>query len=196
MFKKFIALGALVALAGPVQAATISGSFSAALLDVDSSTFGIGAGTTFTNNGGFVTSTTGQFRPVTSGTAISLSSITATTGNIVSFTSSFGSFIGNITQVATAAAPNARVALDVLGTFTPSGSLSSFTAGLADLTLSFTQTGALTDGGEQPAVSGSFTFASPSIVGGVPEASTWAMLIAGFGMTGAAMRRRKGVIAA
>ena len=196
MFKNFIALGALVALAGPVHAATITGSFSAALLDVDSSTFGIGAGTTFTNDGGFVTSTTGQFSPIASGTAISLSSVTATSGTPVSFTSSFGNFIGNITNVATVGAPNARVGLNILGNFTPSGSLSSFTAGLADLTLSFTQTGALNQGGEQPAVSGSFTFSSPSMVGGVPEASTWAMLIAGFGMTGAAMRRRKAAVAA
>jgi hypothetical protein len=195
MFKKFIALGALVAMAGPAQAVIITGSFSAAVSDVTSSTFGIGAGTTFTNQSGAVTSATGEFSSINSGTAISLSSITATIGTPVSFASSFGSFIGNITQVATAAAPNARVGLNVLGNFTPTGSLASFTGGLADLTLSFTQTGALNEGGEQPAVSGSFTFSSPSLVGGVPEASTWAMLIAGFGMTGAAMRRRQVAVA-
>jgi hypothetical protein len=33
--------------------------------------------------------------------------------------------------------------------------------------------------------------AAPGIgVGGVPEPASWAMLIAGFGLTGAAMRRR------
>ena len=32
--------------------------------------------------------------------------------------------------------------------------------------------------------------------GGVPEASTWAMLIAGFGLVGAAMRRRSAALAA
>jgi hypothetical protein len=196
MFKKFIALGALVALAGPAQAVIITGSFSAAVSDVTSSTFGIGAGTTFTNQSGAVTSSTGEFSSISSGTAISLSSVTATIGTPVLFTSSFGSFIGNITQVATAAAPNARVGLDVLGSFTPTGGLAGFTGGLADLTLSFTQTGMLNEGGEQPAVSGSFTFSSPSLVGGVPEASTWAMLIAGFGMTGAAMRRRQTAVAA
>jgi hypothetical protein len=35
-----------------------------------------------------------------------------------------------------------------------------------------------------------------SNVGGVPEPSSWAMLIAGFGLTGAAMRRRRTAIAA
>ena len=33
-------------------------------------------------------------------------------------------------------------------------------------------------------------FAAPPTPGGVPEPATWALLIAGFGMTGAAMRRR------
>ena len=41
--------------------------------------------------------------------------------------------------------------------------------------------------------SGTVTFDAP---GGVPEASTWAMLIAGFGLTGAAMRRRTRAVAA
>ena len=196
MIKKIVALGALLALTGPVQAATITGSFSAALTDVASSTLGIGAGTTFTNSSGIVTSSTGQFAPIGSGTAISLSSITATVGAPVQFTSSFGDFVGNVSKVATVAAPNARVGLNVLGNFTAKGALSSFTAGLADLTLSFTQTGGLTQIGQQPAISGSFTFSSPSMVGGVPEPASWAMLIAGFGMTGAVMRRRKTVVAA
>ncbi len=34
-------------------------------------------------------------------------------------------------------------------------------------------------------------FTVTSAAGAVPEASTWAMLIAGFGLTGAAMRRRR-----
>jgi hypothetical protein len=35
-----------------------------------------------------------------------------------------------------------------------------------------------------------------ALVGGVPESATWAMLIAGFGLTGAAMRRRQAALAA
>ncbi len=37
---------------------------------------------------------------------------------------------------------------------------------------------------------GTLTISGPS-VGGVPEPASWAMLIAGFGLTGAAMRRRR-----
>jgi hypothetical protein len=199
MLKKIIALGAVMALAGPGQAATITGTFSAALTDVASSTFGIGAGSTFTNQGGFVTSATDEFSGITSGTAISLSSVTATFGSAISFMSSFGNFMGTITNVASVPAPNARVGLNVLGNFTPSGSLGGFTAGPASMTLSFTQTGDLLPGSPQPAVSGSFTFASPpsgvGIPSGVPEPASWAMLIGGFGLTGAAMRRRKAMTA-
>ena len=37
---------------------------------------------------------------------------------------------------------------------------------------------------------------SATFTGGVPEAATWAMMIAGFGMVGFAARRRSGVVAA
>ena len=43
---------------------------------------------------------------------------------------------------------------------------------------------------EAPAVGGGLWEAN-TITAGVPEAATWAMLIAGFGMTGAAMRKRR-----
>ena len=42
--------------------------------------------------------------------------------------------------------------------------------------------------GNHPALSHLVFFGTP---GGVPEPATWAMMIAGFGLTGAAMRRRK-----
>ena len=41
-----------------------------------------------------------------------------------------------------------------------------------------------------------FVFTNVGVTGGVPEAATWTMLIAGFGLTGAAMRRRKATVAA
>jgi hypothetical protein len=195
MLRKVLALAALTALAGPVQAATINGTFSASLSDVTSSTFGIGAGSIFTNGSGAVTSATDQFGAIASGTSISLSTVTATTGTPVTFSSSFGNFVGNITNVATIPSPNARVGLNIFGNFSPIGSLSAFTPGPADLTLSFTQTGELGPNDPQPAVSGSFTFSSPSITAAVPEPASWAMLITGFGMTGAVLRRRKKVIA-
>lgn len=42
--------------------------------------------------------------------------------------------------------------------------------------------------GNHPALSHLVFFGTP---GGIPEPATWAMMIAGFGLTGAAMRRRK-----
>lgn len=41
-----------------------------------------------------------------------------------------------------------------------------------------------------------FTFLDSVSVNGVPEPASWAMLIAGFGMTGAALRRRRVTVAA
>lgn len=195
MFKKTILIGALATMAASAQAATVVGTFAAALSDVTSSTFGIRAGSTLSNAGGFVTSRTGDMSFVALGTPLTFSTVTATNGTSVSFTSSFGDFIGSIQDLMTLPAPNAVVSFNALGTFTPNGALSAFEEGLASLTVSFTQTGALTNGGEQPSISGSFTFASPPTItdgGGstVPEPAAWAMLIAGFGMTGAAMRRR------
>jgi hypothetical protein len=196
MLSKILALAALTALAGPVQAATINGTFSAALAEVDSNTFGIQAGSIFTNGAGAVTSATEEFEPITTLTPIAFSTVTATNGTPVSFSSSFGNFVGSIINVATIPSPNARVGLNIFGNFTPIGTLSAFSAGPADLTLSFTQTGDLSPNSPQPSISGSFTFSSPSMIAAVPEPASWAMLITGFGMTGAVLRRRKAAVTA
>lgn len=202
MFKKAVLIGALAMVANSAQAATIVGTFAAALSDVQSSTFGIQAGSVLSNAGGFVTSRTGDMSFVALGTPLTFSTVTATNGTPVGFMSSFGNFIGTIQDLAAVPAPNAVVSFNALGNFTPSGGLSAFEAGLASLTVSFTQTGSLTVGGEQPSISGSFTFASPPALdgggspGGVPEPAEWMMLIAGFGLTGVAMRRRPKVVAA
>lgn len=201
MLKKAVLVGALAMFASSAQAATIVGTFAAALSDVQSSTFGIQAGSVLTNAGGFVTATTGDMSFVTLGTPLVFSPVTATNGTSVSFTSSFGSFIGTLQDLAAVPAPNAVVSFNALGSFTPIGALNAFEEGLASLTVSFTQTGDLT-GGEQPSISGSFTFASPPVLdgggspGAVPEPAEWMMLIAGFGLTGVAMRRRSKVVGA
>lgn len=195
MLKKTIFIAALATIAASAQAATVVGTFAAALSDVQSSTFGIRDGSVLTNAGGFVTSRTGDLSVVALGTPLAFSTVTATNGAALNFASSFGSFIGTIRDLMAVPAPNAVVSFNALGNFTPNGTLSTFDAGPASLTVSFTQTGALNAGGQQPAISGSFTFASPPTIGDgsgsvVPEPAAWAMLIAGFGMTGAAMRRR------
>ena len=194
MLKKTLLIGALATMAASAQAATIVGTFAAALSNVQSSTFGIQAGSVLTNAGGFVTSATGDMSFVTVGTPLTFSTVTATNGTAISFASAFGNFIGTIQDLMTIPAPNAVVSFNALGAFTPTGGLSTFDTGPASLTVSFTQTGALVPGTQQPAISGSFTFASPPSIGDgsvVPEPAAWAMLIAGFGMTGAAMRRRR-----
>jgi hypothetical protein len=90
---------------------------------------------------------------------------------------SLGNFIGTIKFSELAeGAPNAHVGLNALATFTPTGSLNP--------------------NNPQPAISGSFTFLSPSMVAAVPEPASWAMLLIGFGMTGAVLRRRKAALAA
>lgn len=197
MLKTAFVLAAAAALAGSAQAATITGTFAAAQENVTSDTFGIQVGSTFTNSGVTVTSTTGEFSTIANGTSLTLSSVTALVGQAISFTSSFGNFMGSITNAdQPTSAPNARVGVIARGTFTPIGSLSGFMPGLADLTLGYTQTGALVPGQPQPAISGSFTLASPSMMAAVPEPASWAMLITGFGMAGGALRRRKAAAAA
>jgi len=52
----------------------------------------------------------------------------------------------------------------------------------------FTYTGVVTG---LTVVAGEFAGEVPVIVNGVPEPSTWALMLAGFGMVGYAMRRRK-----
>jgi hypothetical protein len=188
-----LAASASLAIAGAAEAATITGTFASGLAGITSSTPGIGAGSVLTTAGGFVTGTTDDFVPVPLFTTLNFSSITATNGTLVSFTSSFGSFSGIISGLLTAPAPNATVNFQSLGTFTPSGALSGFSAGDALLTVGFTQTGNLVPGRTPPAISGNFTFAS---VSAVPEPASWAMLVAGFGLVGVATRRRQNVVTA
>ena len=193
MIKKSLLAALLATLAASAQAATVNGTFSAGLAGVTSSTFGITAGSVLSNVGGFVTSSTGDMSSITAFTPVTFSTVTATNGALVGFTSSFGSFIGTVDNLTTSLGPNAYVNFSALGNFTPAGTLSSFTAGPGFSTVSFTQTGALVAGRSQPAISDSFSFAfqeSGSIPGGVPELAAWAMLLAGFGLTGVAMRRR------
>ncbi len=194
-----LAAAASLAIAGSAGAATITGTFAAALSGVTSSTFGIGAGSTLSSTNGFVTGTTGDISSVPLGTTVNFAPVTATNGTLVSFSGSFGSFTGTISDLMTTAAPNATVNFASIGNFTPTGSLNSFMAGLGSLTVGFTQTGPLIEGAPQPAISGSFTFSSEGDGGvgsTVPEPASWAMLVMGFGLIGVTARRRQRFVAA
>lgn len=60
------------------------------------------------------------------------------------------------------------------------------------LALEFPVSATRIDGGAPDGVTAQFTYTlTPQVQSGVPEPATWAMLIAGFGLTGAAMRRRR-----
>ncbi len=185
------AVSAILATSG--QAATVNGTFAAALSDVTSSTFGIRSGSVISNASGFVTSATGDMSSIATLTPVNFSTVTALNGASVGFMSSFGNFDGIIEGLTTAPAPNAVVGFSAFGNFVPTGMLNSFMEGPGLLTVSFTQTGALISGGPQPAISGSFSFASEAGGGspsGVPEPASWAMLLGGFSLMGVAMRRR------
>ena len=68
------------------------------------------------------------------------------------------------------------------------GTITSFTFNTAGLNALNANAGGLYGFGGTLGIAG--------VTGGVPEPTSWAMLIAGFGLTGAAMRRRRTVVAA
>lgn len=177
------AVTATVAAPTAASAATIVGTLAGALFGVTSSTPVISAGTTFGSAVSLVSSTTGDFGVVPNFTFANVSDVTASNGSPITLTSTFGNFTGTVASV-NASGLSGVVSFYTLGTFTPAGALSAFTAGPASLTFSFTQTG-----GANSAVSGSYSLSSPP--SGVPEPAAWGMLIAGAGMAGAAVRRRR-----
>jgi hypothetical protein len=195
MTFKTIALAAVTAavVSTSASAATsLDGTFAASVVGISSNTPSIDLGSVLTNTGvTLVGSATGELGPATL-TSLTVSPFTATDGAAYSFTSAIGNFTGTLSDVLSAGPVSNRVlSAYALGTFTPAGSFSSFAAGPASLTFSFTQNNA------NGAISGGFTMSTPPVPApGVPEPAAWAMLIAGFGLTGAAMRRRRIAVAA
>jgi hypothetical protein len=173
---------ATVAVAAPAtaSAATIIGGFSAGLVNVKSSTASIGADTTFSNGGSAVLGSSGDLSTVGLFTTFATSSVTATAGSAVTFSGVFGSFAGQVAKVTTGLN---FVTIYTLGDFTPT-TASGFEKGKASVAFTFNQAG-----GANSDVSGSFSFASPPSP--IPEPATWGMMIAGAGMAGAAVRRRR-----
>lgn len=189
--KLFGILGAAAAtmiFAAPATAAvTLNGSVAVAIVGVSSSTASIGSGTTFTNTlTSIVGSANGDFAGM-QGNFVNISSLTATIGESFSFLSAFGDYSGTVTSVNVDGDVNNRtVSAYILGIFTPTGTMSGYSAGAASTTFSFTQTGL------SAATSGSFTLASPpSPIPAIPEPATWAMMMVGFGLTGGFLRYRR-----
>lgn len=187
---KMIMASAMLAAAAlssaPAAAVIVDGTMAVSLVGISSDTASIGVGTTFTNTlFSVVGSATGDLAGV-NGVNLTVSPLTASVGEAFSFTSAFGDFAGTVqTAFAQGGENNRTVIAFVLGVFSPSGTLSGFDVGPASTTFSFTQTGI------EGATSGSFSFSSPpNTAPSVPEPASWAMLVAGFGLVGAALRRR------
>ncbi|NLS29273.1 hypothetical protein S2M10_42950 [Sphingomonas sp. S2M10] len=173
---------ATVAVAAPAtaSAATVLGGFSAGLVNVASDTSAIGAGSTFSNGGSAVLGSSGDLSSIGLFTGFFTSSVTATSGAAVTFNAIFGSFTGEVASVATG---TNYVTIYTLGDFTPAAA-SGYDMGKASIQFTFNQAG-----GAGSDISGSFSFASPPSP--IPEPATWGMMIAGAGLAGAAVRRRR-----
>jgi hypothetical protein len=190
---KLLATAAVAAtmMAAPAAAATsMNGTVGVSFLGVNSDISPINVGSTLTLVGAAASgSTSGDFNPLPFATVLTtVSPFVATNGSVFSFTSSFGNFTGTVSNVAASGLPSNRVlSAFALGLFTPLGGFSTYDPGPASLTFSFTQNNI--DGQGAGSIQGGFTLSTPPA--GVPEASTWMMLIAGFGLSGAAMRRRR-----
>jgi hypothetical protein len=183
---KILATAAVAAtmMAAPAAAVSMDGTFATSFPGVSSDTASIGVGSTLTISSAVTGSTTGDFTGLPSTFLTTVSPFVATNGSAFSFTSSFGDFTGTLSNVvATGPASNRSLFAYALGTFTPLGTFSSFDPGAASLTFSFTQNNA------EGAIQGGFTLSTPPA--GVPEPAAWTMLIVGFGLSGAAMRRRR-----
>lgn len=181
---------ATVAVAAPsaASAATIVGTLAGGLNGVSSSTPAISTSSTFTSAFSIVGSTTGDFSAVsTTLPNLTFASLTPVALNqTITLAGNFGSFVGKVLQGSSGTAGGGDiVSFYALGTFTPSASgvLAAFTPGKASLTVSFNQTGGA------GSVGGSYSLASPPSP--VAEPATWGMMIAGAGMAGAAVRRRR-----
>jgi PEP-CTERM motif len=188
-----IAAAAAALATTPAAAATMNGTLAVSMFDLASSTPSIDVGSTITNSAALVSGTTADFDPTPGLTSLLVSPFIFANGNSIFFSSAIGDFSGTFNTVDADGLPANRVLSGyALGTFTPSGIFGSFDGGAASLTLSFTQNG------ENGAISGGFTLSTPPSPPppSVPEPASWAMLIAGFGLTGAAMRRRRSAVAA
>jgi len=189
MRKYVIAAAAAVGLAASAQATTIPAG-TAGFVWTASPTIDTTAGT-FAGSSLFTTSATGGFAGSegagsSSGT-LSFSNVVGTTldAALANFIN-FGDFAFSVSKVTTQGYVNAggsiSASLYLLGTTIADG----FEATPNSVTLTFNSTG-----GSPFTASATLSNPPSDVTPAVPEPATWAMMLGGFGLIGAAMRRRR-----
>lgn len=207
--KAFVALAAMTVafVAVPASAVTIAvANASFETLPPGGLPFGCGAGCSFSTDiipGWVTTGATGQFQPGTAGfynfvpdgLTVAYSNggsitqtvgVTAVAGTTYTLSTAFG-VRNDLSSPATIRLLVGSNSILATGTVPSSGNWSIYTA-------SYTATGADVGGAISIALDslgsqGGFDNVQLSAM--VPEPASWALLIAGFGLTGAAMRRRR-----
>jgi hypothetical protein len=193
MRNYMLAAVAAVGIAGSAQAVTIpAGTASFSFLFNPTVTTGAATGTYSGSGQIFTTSATGGYTGATgfgtsSGSFSFSNTLGATVATSLPLFISFGSYTFSVSSIETLGysslngGADTAVSLYLLGTTLANG----FTATPSSVTLQLNSTGG-------SAFSVGATLANPPSLA-VPEPATWAMLLGGFGMMGAAMRssRRK-----
>jgi hypothetical protein len=194
----FLAVVAGLGLAAPAAATVFSGTFAntnapaapggrCAALTVTIGNFGPFHATGTSNFGGF---TGAQSHCLASGPPIAVGAAAVPYfSGLFTYTFARGTLSGTYAGLLTNG--GARGVIDNVQNFVITGGTGRF----AGATGAFTGTGGIVFGSGPPAAT--LTIAGGTVIApGVPEPATWGLLVVGFGLTGALMRRRQAVVVA